>query len=202
MIPAPVFILASLLPVLALAVILLVMAALLMFSPSILTLLSELIFTATRLKTLKNYPWKSLMKKKILVIDSSVMVKWINSQNEDNLEKADQIRHDARLEKVELIAPELAKYEVGNVLLKGKQLTPQQAMTSLGTVYSLPLTYIPDSEELSQTSYSLAYKAGITYYDASFVSLANSLEASLVTANPKHQAVSGSVNVIPIQDFK
>jgi len=136
------------------------------------------------------------------VVDSSVIIKWLNTDNEQNLEEADLLLHQAKEGKIELVAPELAKYEVGNVLLKGKQLTPQQAMTSLGTVYSLPLTYIPDSKELSKDSYSLAYKAGITYYDASFVSLANSLGASLVTANPKHQAVSGSVDVIPIQDFK
>lgn len=141
------------------------------------------------------------MQKKT-VVDSSVIIKWLNADNEQNLQEADLLLQKARNGEVELFSPELAKYEVGNVLLKGKHFRPDQAKISLGTAYSLPITYIPDSEKLANETFSLAHLSKITYYDASFVSLAHALDANLVTANPKHQAVSGTVSVSPIQDYK
>ena len=76
-----------------------------------------------------------------VVVDSSVIVKWINQTKEENIDKADQILQNALDGRVELVAPELAKYEVGNVLMK-KKLTVPEAAISLGTVYSLPVNFI------------------------------------------------------------
>ena len=49
---------------------------------------------------------------KTLIVDSSVIVKWLNQTKEQNLEQADKILSEAREGKIQLIAPELAKYEV------------------------------------------------------------------------------------------
>ncbi|MDE2025446.1 MAG: type II toxin-antitoxin system VapC family toxin, partial [Patescibacteria group bacterium] len=87
---------------------------------------------------------------KTLVIDTSVIVKWINTHKEKDTEKADKILNEVKNGQVELLAPELAKYELGNVLLKGKQLIPSEAYISLGTVYSLPITFVAESEEMSK----------------------------------------------------
>lgn len=137
-----------------------------------------------------------------IVCDSSVIVKWVSSEGEDNLEQADQILKDRQDKKAELFAPELAKYEVANALLLGKQLPPSQAMISLGTVYSLPIEFIPENFGLAKNSYQFAQQFGITYYDASFVSLAELLDATLVTDNPKHQAKVEGVKVLPLKDYK
>lgn len=135
------------------------------------------------------------------VVDSSVIIKWLNTDNERSLEQSDKLLQKARDGEIELVAPELAKYEVGNVLLKGKQLTPAQAKISLGTVYALPITYVADSQELAEETYSLAHNLGITYYDASFMSLAKQHDAVLVTENIKHQAKSESIKVMSIKDY-
>ncbi len=138
---------------------------------------------------------------KILVIDSSVIVKWLNQKDEENMGKADQILQDTRVGKIELIAPELAKYEVGNVLLKGKQLTPQEADISVETMYALPITFITDSRDLSREAFLIAYNYGITYYDASFLSLAKLYNATLVTANIKHQGRVKNIDVLSLKDY-
>ena len=135
------------------------------------------------------------------VVDSSVIIKWLNTDNEQSLKQSDKLLQKARDGDIELVAPELAKYEVGNVLLKGKQLTPAQAKISLGTVYALPITYVADSQELAEETYSLAHNLGITYYDASFMSLAKQHDAVLVTENIKHQAKSGRIKVTSIKDY-
>ena len=138
---------------------------------------------------------------KTLVIDTSVIVKWLNTNNEENTEKADAILEDVKNGKAELFTPELAKYELGNVLLKGKQLTPNEAYLSFGTVYSLQITFVTESEELAKETYNLAFNNGVTYYDAAFMSLAKQYNAILVTDNIKHQGKSSSITVKPLSEY-
>lgn len=138
---------------------------------------------------------------KTLVIDTSVIVKWVNTHREKDTEKADKILDEVKNGQVELLAPELAKYELGNVLLKGKQLMPSEAYISLGTAYSLPITFVAESEEMSKDTYNLAFNHGITYYDASFMSLAKQYNATLVTDNVKHQGKSGNITVKPLSEY-
>lgn len=136
-----------------------------------------------------------------LVIDTSVFVKWLNQNREENLGSADKILQDVKSGQVELIAPELVKYEVGNVLLKGKQLTPDQAYISLGTAYALPVTFVSESEESAHETYSLAHNLNVTYYDASFISLAKQYNATLVTDNIKDQGKKSNIKVISLKDY-
>lgn len=44
-----------------------------------------------------------------LVIDTSVFIKWLNQNKEENLEAADKILQDVKSGQLELIAPELVK---------------------------------------------------------------------------------------------
>lgn len=143
-----------------------------------------------------------------IVIDSSVVVKWVSQDDELNLEQADKLLNDVRAGRVELVAPELAKYEVGNALIK-KGLSEIQAFQSLGTVYSLPVRFVPETEELADETYQMANKARstedhpkFTYYDASFTALAKQEGAVLVTANLKHQVKIAGVKVVPLENYK
>lgn len=85
-----------------------------------------------------------------MVVDTSVIIKWLSNDNEPYIEQADKILKDAQLDKFIIIAPELAKYEVGNVLTKGKYLSTEQANIVLTQFYRLPITFIEDTLSLSQ----------------------------------------------------
>ena len=137
---------------------------------------------------------------KPLVIDTSVTVKWINQINEELLTQADQILVDVRSGLVKLLAPEVSKYEIGNALLN-KKLDLADALDSLGTVYKLPVTFIPETEELAQSTYQIAEESNITYYDASFMALAQQENAVLVTDNVKHQGKSANIMIVPLKDY-
>lgn len=137
---------------------------------------------------------------KQVVVDSSVTVKWINQINEGLLDQADKLLIDAQAGSVNLLAPELSKYEIGNALLR-KGMNLPRAYESIGTVYQLPVSFIPESEELAKQTYKVAEQAGITYYDASFVALAKLQNAILVTDNPKHQGKTKEITVIPLADY-
>jgi len=135
------------------------------------------------------------------VVDSSVIVKWLNTTDEENIETANNLLADALSGKVELFTPELAKYEVGNVLLKRKLLTPNEASISLDTAYSVPVTFVTESEDLARETFSLAYKNNITYYDAAFLSLTKQYNATLITENVKHQGKSPEIKVTSLEDY-
>lgn len=137
---------------------------------------------------------------KALIIDSSVIVKWLNETKEQYLEQADEILSQAREGEVELFAPELAKYEVGSVLIT-KKVAPDDAKISLATLYSIPITFVAESENLAEQTYDLASNFGLTYYDASFLSLAKQYNATLVTENIKHQGKSRKVKVVSLRDY-
>lgn len=137
----------------------------------------------------------------ILVVDTSVIIKWLSEDKEKYLEQADRILLDTQRGKVVIIAPELAKYEVGNVLIFGKKLSPQQAALALKQLFALPIKFIVESEELARETYGLAFEFGVTYYDASFMSLTKEYNAALVTDNPKHQGKSTKIKTIPLADY-
>ena len=136
-----------------------------------------------------------------LVIDSSVIIKWLSSDEERYIDLADNLLKDAQEGKIEIVVPELAKYEVGNVLLFSKKLSIEQGKLSLAQFYSLPITFIAESQDIAELSYSFAKNLGITYYDAVFLSIAKQYGATLVTENIKHQGKSSAIEVISLKDY-
>lgn len=137
----------------------------------------------------------------LVVPDSSVMVKWLNSDKEQYLEESSKLLMNAIEGKVDLLVPELAKYEVGNVLLTSKKLTPKEANISLETLYNLPITFITETPNLSKQAFELAYNNKLTYYDAAFMSLAKEYDATLVTDNIKHQGKSSEIKVVSLKNY-
>ena len=137
---------------------------------------------------------------KPVVVDSSVTVKWINQVDEELLDQADKLLADSQAGSINLLAPELSKYEIGNALLK-KKLDLPKAYESLGTVYQLPITFVSETEELASQTYRIAQQGNITYNDASFIALAKQENAVLVTDNPKHQRKNTEIKVKSLQDY-
>ncbi|MBI2010353.1 MAG: type II toxin-antitoxin system VapC family toxin [Candidatus Chisholmbacteria bacterium] len=146
------------------------------------------------------------MKPGKIVVDSSVIVKWVNRIDEFHLEQADSLLSDLESGKIDIITPEIARYEVGNSLLK-KRLELPLALDSLTTVYNLPITVFPQTQKLAFETYRMAHEAKtngfkkVTYYDAAFAALARQEEAILVTDNPKHQAKISGVRVVPLETY-
>lgn len=137
---------------------------------------------------------------KKLVVDSSVVVKWVNRQEENHLVQSDKLFNDCRVGKVQILAPELAKYEIGNVLWK-KGLELPAAQVSLAAIYSGLIEFVRQEETDAMLAMEVATKAGMTFYDATFVAMAKKLGAFLVTDNPKHQKKFAGVKVVPLKDY-
>ncbi|MBI2028966.1 type II toxin-antitoxin system VapC family toxin [Candidatus Gottesmanbacteria bacterium] len=138
--------------------------------------------------------------KKQVVVDASVMVKWLRSEKEQLLDKANKLLKDFQQGKIELYAPELAKYEVGNVLVKRK-LVFDEVKTSLATYYAIPINFIPETKELAKEAYRFSNDLNITYYDGTYLSLAKEINAILVTENIKHLGKTTEVKVRSLANY-
>jgi predicted nucleic acid-binding protein len=141
------------------------------------------------------------MSQDTIVVDTSVIVKWLNQDDEDYMDQADKVLKDAELDKIVIIAPELARYEVGNVLISGKKLDLEQAKIILAQFYKLPISFVEDTTLLAEETYGIALDAKVTYYDASFMALASLYDATLVTDNLKHQGRLKRIKVTAIKDY-
>ncbi len=140
---------------------------------------------------------------KFLVVDSSIAVKWLTIENEQFTKEADKILEDSRRDTIQLALPEVAKYEVGNALFK-KKLSLNSIQEALKAFYSLPLKFITETIETAKITSELVSKYKITYYDASFITLAQKFGADLVTDNIKHQGKykGKKVKIIPLKDYR
>ena len=131
-----------------------------------------------------------------LVLDTSVVVKWF--YKEEGREKALEYLTLFKEGKVDIFFPELIKYELGNVLVKGKKAKLEDAQKVLKEFLSLPFIYIPHDLLKALRTIEVAKKLDITYYDASFFVAAESVRGKLITANPKHHKPYKGIEVVSI----
>jgi len=138
---------------------------------------------------------------KNVVIDTSVTIKLLNSQQEKFLKQANEILLHVQQGKISLLSPELSRYEIGNALLN-KKLDIPFAQDALELAYNLPIQFVKETYNLAYQTYIISIKANITYYDASFIALAKQENATLVTDNIKHQGKLSDIKVIPLSKYK
>lgn len=140
--------------------------------------------------------------RRALVVDSSVIVKWLSRTKEEHVERAAAIIDVMGRGECPVYTSELRKYEVANALLKGKRLSVRQAAQALELLYSFPLQFVVASKDDADCTYAIAHAAGITFYDAVFLALAKTLSAPLVTDNVRHQCRVPGVTVIPLAEYE
>lgn len=137
-----------------------------------------------------------------LVVDTSVVVKWILPKNESGVSEAELLIEAMREGKLTVFVPELVKYEVGNVWIKGKLLSTTQIKVVSELFYALPLQFVAEDEQQANLSCKIAEKYLITYYDAVFLALAKLKKTKLVTDDNKMcLKTMKSGLVIPLVDF-
>lgn len=86
--------------------------------------------------------------------------------------------------KAKIIIPSLLYYEVGNILLFGRSRPPfEQAIDVFAALYSIPLEVVPLSFVSADFTLRLASLRGLTYYDATYVALAEIRDCDLITAD-------------------
>jgi predicted nucleic acid-binding protein len=86
--------------------------------------------------------------------------------------------------RAKLIAPHLLYYEVGNILLFGRSRPPlEQAIEALTDLFSVPLEVLSPTLQNANLTLQVASSYGLSYYDATYVALAEMLDCALITAD-------------------
>lgn len=120
-------------------------------------------------------------EEKILVLDASIAVKWFNI--EPFRDKALIIRDRYVNGEIDLIAPDLLFYEVANALRYNPRFGMEEVKSALTALEDLGIITYDFRGELREKAVELAYRFGITIYDASYVALALLQDAVLYTAD-------------------
>jgi len=132
-------------------------------------------------------------EEKVLVLDATVAVKWFT--NEPLRNKALLIRDRYVKGLVDLIAPGLFFYEVANALRYNPRFGIEEVRSALKALEDLGISLYGFEGQLRDTSIELAYRFGITIYDAAYVALAMIRDAVLYTADKEVVVKTSSGNI-------
>ena len=122
-----------------------------------------------------------------LVVDASVAFKWlIPDAAEDDVPAAKALLVDHMEGRAQISVPALLYYEVGNILLFGRSRPPiEDAAEALADLFSIPLAVVPLAADSADAALTFATRHGLSYYDATYVALAEALDCALITADQR-----------------
>ncbi len=135
-----------------------------------------------------------------VVVDASVVVKWYNA--EDYTENALALRGDYASRRLDLMAPYLMVYEVGNSLRYNPDFGADDVTSALHNLLAMQINLIPLDEEVSELAVNFAYKFGITVYDAAYLAIAEKEKAPFYTADEKLLLKIETENVKHIREYQ
>jgi predicted nucleic acid-binding protein len=129
-----------------------------------------------------------------IVVDTSVLIKWIKTRDEELIPEARKLLKDIEERSLQVVVPALLLYEIGNILLLKTRLDPEELALALDQVWALPFTVLGPEADLLRRTARLGRELSLTFYDASFIALAEQLDCAFVTADQK---LYGRVRQLP-----
>jgi predicted nucleic acid-binding protein len=118
-----------------------------------------------------------------VVADASVVVKWYNLEAET--EEALELRRDYAARRIELTAPYLLSYEVANALRYNPDFGAEDVRSAVKDLTDMQMTLKLLDEQQVHTAIEVAFKYGITFYDATYFALAKEEDIKFYTADDR-----------------
>lgn len=124
-----------------------------------------------------------------VVLDTSVVFKWCRQPSEEPLVPQALVLLGQYLNgEIEIHIPDFLFYELGNTIKQKKDLLQGSAESILRDVFALGLTVHNLELPVALGALRTATEYDLTYYDAAFIALAESVHGDLITADRKlHQ---------------
>jgi predicted nucleic acid-binding protein len=119
----------------------------------------------------------------MIVVDASVIVKL--AKKEEGTDRAILLKENHIKGKEKIAVPTLLFYEVANALLYAKELKEKEISEFLEILYELDFEIIELSVKDIIKAAILGKQKDITVYDASYLILAQKLNANFITADLK-----------------
>lgn len=119
----------------------------------------------------------------MIVLDASVIIKWFVQESDSEI--ALRFKEALLRGKVNIVLPDLALYEILNVLRFKSGVTEEAIKSILPALLNLGLDIIAPSQRLLEESLHLSFATELSVYDSVYLALANELGAKLVTADKR-----------------
>lgn len=117
----------------------------------------------------------------LLVLDTSVVLKWF--ADEENTEKALEIKEDFLSGEHEIVVPDLLRYELSNAMRYTDGFDHELISESLSNLKDLDIDIVVPTNEVMELAAKIAMEQEITFYDAVFIALADHIDARLITSD-------------------
>jgi len=136
------------------------------------------------------------------VLDTSVAIKWFSEYDEDDLDKAIKLRREIFEGNYFVVVPDLLFYELANALRYNPHLSPHDVAHAVQSVIDMGFDIKTIEPTVVERAIDLAFKYNITVYDASFLSLAQTENRLLITADYKLAGrVKGFKHIMRLSEF-
>jgi predicted nucleic acid-binding protein len=136
------------------------------------------------------------------VLDTSVVLKWFSEFGENDLPQAIQLRQALLEGSVLLTVPELLFYELSNALRYNPSLSSKDVQEALDSVIDMGLVVKGVDKRVMADAISIAFKYGVTVYDAYFLALSRIERKSLIIADYKFaEKVKASKEILRLSDL-
>jgi len=122
----------------------------------------------------------SFNKGELLILDTSVIVKWFFKDNENRKEKADIILSMYMDNKIKIIAPELAVFEMANVLKSKLNKYRSEQLEIIDKLYNMGIIFYIDVEIL-KGAVKIAIDIKESVYDGIFLATAEYFNGKFIT---------------------
>lgn len=134
--------------------------------------------------------------KKLLIIDASVILKWILLEQEDHKEKALLLRKDFLENKVSLGIPTMALYEIMNILAIKM---PNIAVSFLSQLMALQMTEFRLTLDVTATAIEIMKKfKKISFYDSAYHAIALNNNGIFITSDKQYYQKTKSLKHIEL----
>jgi len=140
--------------------------------------------------------------KRKYILDSSVIIKWYYSNNEEDLRQANYFYNNSKKNYDVIVAPDLLIYEILNFFKNKSELTEDNIFTILNEIYDI-ITVLGIGNILFKKAFKIARDIGVTIYDGIYISLSEELNIPFITADRKLYALTEKFNyrIILLKDF-
>ena len=118
-----------------------------------------------------------------IVVDTSVLIKWIKTKDEELLLEAHRLLNRVEARHLDVHVPALLLYETGNILLLKTGLDASSLDAAIDGLEGLPFIVAPPATPLLKRAARVGKQFNLTFYDASFLALAVELDCPLITAD-------------------
>jgi len=139
----------------------------------------------------------------LLILDTSVVLKWFLEQGEADAAWARKLREAFLRRRCTLGAPYLLLIEVTNALTTGRRASPKQVSEAIARISEIGLHWFEVQFPTLEKAIELASTYGVTVYDSYFLAVAIKSDALLVTADEAFfRKVKSHVNITSLRDLR